>query len=138
MASFNKWIGMGNLTRDAEIKQTTGGQSVCSFGLAVNEKYTAKSGEMKENTLFVDVDCWGKVAENCAKYLHKGSAVLVDGKLKLDTWEKDGNKRSKISVTAQNVQFLSSAKIADDVPQSTADNDKADTDGLGDDNGLPF
>jgi len=107
MASFNKVLLLGNLTRDPELRYLTSGTAVCSFGLAVNEKY--KSGdEWKEKVHFVDITVWGKSAEAVTQYLDKGSQVLVDGRLDYQTWEKDGEKRSKLEVVANNVQFLNS------------------------------
>ncbi len=106
MPSLNCVMLMGNITKDPELRSTPSGSAVCTLGLAVNDKFTSKAGETKEETLFVDVNVWAKVAENCVKYLSKGSPVLVSGKLVFQTWEKDGQKQSKISVTAFNVQFL--------------------------------
>ncbi|MBI3600404.1 MAG: single-stranded DNA-binding protein [Nitrospinae bacterium] len=106
MASLNKVFLMGNLTRDPELRYTPGGAAVASFGLAVNRKY--KQGEeVKEETCFVDITVWAKQAENCAEYLSKGSGVLVEGRLSYRSWEtEEGQKRSKIEVVANNVQFL--------------------------------
>ena len=101
MASFNNVQVMGNLTRDPELKYTESGSAVCDLGMAVNEKY-----KDKETTTFVDVTVWGTTAENCAKYLQVGSPVFIQGKLKFEQWEKDGQKRNKLSVTGLNVQFL--------------------------------
>ncbi len=109
-ASLNKVFLMGNLTRDPELRYTPGGQAVATLGLAVNNKYT-KDGDTKEDVLFVDITVWGRVAENCAEYLKKGRPVLVEGRLKYHTWEsQEGQKRSKIDVTAMSVQFLPSSK----------------------------
>jgi len=105
MASFNKVILMGNLTRDVDLRKTASGSPVASFGMAINEKFKS-NGEVKESVVFVDITVWGSQGENCAKYLKKGSPVLVDGKLKLDTWEAEGQKRSKMTVTGLHVQFL--------------------------------
>lgn len=106
MASFNKVILMGNLTRDPETKYTQGGQAVCNFGLAINRK----SGE-KEDVDFFDIEVWDKQAENCSTYLHKGNGVLIEGRLKQDRWEDEsGNKRSKIKIVASVVQFLPKAE----------------------------
>jgi len=107
MASFNKVFLMGNLTRDPELKYLPSGTALCSFGMAVNEKY--KSGdEWKEKVHFVDITAWGKSAEAVTHYLEKGSQVLIEGRLDYQTWEKDGQKRSKLEVVANNVQFLNS------------------------------
>ena len=121
MASFNKVILMGNLTRDPDLKFTQSGSALCKLGLAVNQKYK-KGDEWVEDPVFVDITVWGKQAENCAEYLKKGSPVLVDGRLNFSQWETDdGQKRSKIDVTAMSVQFLGSrdkeeAKDDSDIP----------------------
>lgn len=107
MASVNKVMLMGNLTRDPEIKYTPSGSAVCNLGIASNRKYK-KGDEMVEDVTFADVEVWGSSAENCSKYLKKGSPVFIEGRLKFSTWEKDGEKRSKLSVVAENVQFLGS------------------------------
>ncbi|MBI4379257.1 MAG: single-stranded DNA-binding protein [Nitrospinae bacterium] len=109
MASLNKVFLMGNLTRDPELRYTPGGSAVASFGLAVNRKF--KQGEeTKEETCFVDITVWGKQAENCAEYLTKGRGVLVEGRLSYRSWEtEEGQKRSKLEVVANNVQFLQKA-----------------------------
>lgn len=110
MPNMNRVFLMGNLTRDPELRYTPGGQAVCTLGMAVNNKFN-KDGESREETLFVDVNVWAKTAENCAEYLSKGSPIMVEGRLKFRTWEgQDGAKRSKIDVTAFNVQFLSFGK----------------------------
>jgi len=106
MASFNKVILMGNLTRDPELRYTASGAGVTSFGLAVNRKYK-QGDEMKEDVCFVDITVWGKQGENCTQYLNKGSGVLIEGRLQFRTWETDdGQKRSKLDVVATTVQFL--------------------------------
>jgi len=109
MASLNKVLLMGNLTRDPELRYIPSGQAVTTLGLAVNNRF-GKGADQKEDVLFVDVDVWAKTAENCAQYLHKGSPVFIEGRLKFQQWEKDGQKRSKISVTAMSVQFLPTGK----------------------------
>ncbi len=108
MASFNKVMMMGNLTRDPELRYTPNGAAVATLGLAVNRKY--KQGEeWKEEVCFIDITVWGKQAENCAEYLAKGRSVFVEGHLKMNTWETDGQKRTKHEVVANTVQFLSRA-----------------------------
>ena len=106
MASFNKVLLMGNLTRDPELRYTSGGTAVASFGLAVNRKF--KQGEeWKDEVCFVDITVWAKQGENCAEYLSKGSLAFVEGRLNYQTWEAEGGqKRSKLEVVANNVQFL--------------------------------
>ena len=118
MASLNKVLLLGNLTRDPELRYIASGTAVCSFGIAVNEKY--KSGdEWKEKVHFVDITVWGKQGENVAQYLNKGSQALIDGKLNYQTWEKEGEKRSKLEVVANNVQFLDGKKASTDKGSSS-------------------
>ncbi|MBI3581348.1 MAG: single-stranded DNA-binding protein [Nitrospinae bacterium] len=105
MASLNRVFLMGNLTRDPELRYIPSGQAVCALGLAVNNKY-GSGDDKKEEVLFIDVNVWGKSAENCAEYLKKGRLVFVEGRLKWRQWEKDGQKKSKIDVTAISVQFM--------------------------------
>jgi len=116
MASYNRIIMMGNLTRDPEYKQLNSGQAVCRFGVASNRQFKNKqTGTMVQEVCFVDVDVWGPQAESCNQYLQKGRAVLVEGRLKLDSWQdNDGNKRSKHSIVADRVTFLGSGAQADD------------------------
>jgi single-strand DNA-binding protein len=107
MPSMNHTILLGGLTQDPELRQTAGGTAICKFGLAVTEEYKDKSGQMQKSTLYIDVDAWGRLGELVAQYLRKGSAAVVEGRLQLDQWTaKDGSKRSKISLRAQDVQFL--------------------------------
>ena len=94
MASVNKFIALGNLTKEAELIER-GESKVCNFPIAINENNYGK-----KETLFIDVECWGKVAENCHKYLKKGSLVFVDGKLKFSSWGSGKEKRNKISCRA--------------------------------------
>lgn len=110
MASFNQVILVGNLTRDPELRVTPKGTAICQFGLAVNRQYKDDSGQTRDETTFVDIEAWGKQGELVSKYLTKGSPALVQGRLKLDQWEdkQSGQKRSKLKVVLENVQFLSS------------------------------
>jgi len=111
MASYNRVIIAGNLTRKIELRRTEGGTACADLGVAVNENYKNKDGKLIEKVVFVDVVVWGKQAENCEKYLEKGSPVLIEGKLQQDRWENDkGEKRSKLLIRADRVQFLSSSK----------------------------
>ncbi len=104
---YNKIILAGNLTRDVEIKYTSGGMAIATVGLASNRKFKSQTGEQKEEVLFVDVTFFGRQAEIVNQYLRKGSRVLVDGRLKLDQWTaQDGSKRSKHSVTAESMTML--------------------------------
>lgn len=107
MASFNRVILVGNLTRDIDLKYTGGGMAVTEIGLAVNDRRKNQQGEWIEETTFVDVTLWGRTAEIAGEYLSKGSPVLIEGRLKLDTWEKDGQKRSKLHVTCERMRMLS-------------------------------
>jgi single-strand DNA-binding protein len=107
MASFNKVILMGNLTRDPEIRQAGTGVKVADLGLAVTESWRDKSGQTKEVTCFVDVVVWDKLAELCGQYLTKCRPVLVEGRLQMDEWKnQQGEKRSKLRVRAETVKFL--------------------------------
>jgi single-strand DNA-binding protein len=98
MASFNRVILMGNLTRDVELRYTGSQLAVTDIGLAVNDKRKNQQGEWIEEVTFVDITLWGRTAEIAAEYLTKGSPVLIEGRLKLDTWEKDGKKNYKLKV----------------------------------------
>ena len=111
MASLNYVILVGNLTRDPQVRTTPGGAVVGDISMAVNEKFKNKAGEMQETVTYVDVVAWGRQAEVCQQYLHKGSPVLIEGRLQLDQWEsKEGEKRSKLRVRADRIQFLSSGQ----------------------------
>ncbi|MAR12786.1 MAG: single-stranded DNA-binding protein [Blastopirellula sp.] len=106
MASYNRVILVGNLTRDVELKYTQGGTAVTEIGLAVNDRRKSQSGEWVDETTFVDVTIWGRTAEVAGEYLSKGSSVLIEGRLKLDQWETDGQKRSKLRVVCERMQML--------------------------------
>jgi single-strand DNA-binding protein len=106
MASYNRVILVGNLTRDPEIRYIPSGTAVCDIGLAVNEKYKNAKGEWVEQATFVDVVLWARTAEVASEYLSKGSQVLVEGRLKLDTWEKDGEKKSKLRVVCDRMVMV--------------------------------
>jgi single-strand DNA-binding protein len=115
MASFNKVILMGNLTRDPELKQAPSGAKVADLGLAVSETWRDKNGQPKEVTCFVDVVVWDKLAELCQQYLVKGRPVLVEGRLQMDEWKnQQGEKRSKLRVRADTVKFLGSPQKRDE------------------------
>jgi single-strand DNA-binding protein len=108
MAYLNKVFLIGNLTRDPELRVTPKGTSICTFGIAVNRQFRDESGASRDETTFVDVEAWGKQGELCSKYLAKGNPCMVEGRLRLDSWEsKTGEKRSKLKVVLDNVQFLS-------------------------------
>jgi single-strand DNA-binding protein len=112
MASFNKVILMGNLTRDPELRYTSKGTAIAKIGLAVNRVWRTETGEQKEEVTFVDVDAFGKQAETIGQYLKKGRPVLVEGRLKLDTWDdkQSGQKKSKLGVVLETFQFLGSGQ----------------------------
>lgn len=109
-ANYNKVLLMGNLTRDIELRHTSGNQAVANIGLAVNRRYKGGDGEMKEETTFVDCEAWGRTAETMSKYLHKGRPVFIEGRLKLDTWQdkNDGSNRSKLRIVVESFQFIDS------------------------------
>src|SRR5258708_4222195 len=111
--SLNQVTLMGNLTRDPELRQTPNGQSVTSFSLALNRSYKDASGEWREVTDYIDIVCWGPLAERVAQYLSKGRRCLVQGRLQSRSWEQEGQKRSKVEVLANDVTFLDS-RGADD------------------------
>ena len=107
MGSMNRVFLMGNLTRDPALRHTTGGMTVSDLGVAVSDKYRNKAGEMVETTCFADIVVWGRQAEACGQYLTKGSPVVVEGRLQLDQWQTEaGEKRSRLRVRADRVQFL--------------------------------
>lgn len=102
---LNKVMIYGNLTRDVELKSLPSGQSVASFSLAVNRVYSDKDGKKQETTEFVNIVVFGKQAENCAKYLTKGSGAYVEGRLQTRSWDKDGVKMYRTEIVAETVQF---------------------------------
>ena len=109
MASFNKVILMGNLTRDPEVRYTTGGTAVCDITLAINHNYTDKrSNERREEVSFIDITLWGRTAEIAGEYLAKGRPALIEGRLQMDKWDdkETGQKRSKLKVVADSMQLL--------------------------------
>ena len=107
MANFNKVILMGNLTRDVELRQTPGNQTVANIGLAVNRTYQTREGDRREETTFVDCEAWGRQAEVMAQYLSKGRPVMIEGRLKLDQWQdQQGQNRTKMRVVIENFQFV--------------------------------
>jgi single-strand DNA-binding protein len=110
MASFNKVILVGNLTRDPELRYTPKGTAIAKLGLAVNRVWTSETGEKKEEVTFVDVDVFGRTAENVGQYMRKGRPILIEGRLRLDQWDdkQTGQKKSKLGVVAETVQFLGS------------------------------
>ncbi len=105
MASYNRVILVGNLTRDPEVRYIPSGTAVCDIGLAVNDR-VKRGDQWVDETTFVDITLWARTAEIANEYLTKGSSVLIEGRLKLDSWEKDGQKRSKLKVVAEKMQML--------------------------------
>jgi single-strand DNA-binding protein len=111
MANLNRVMLIGRLTRDPETRHIQSGMSVTNFGLAVNRSYRKKdSDEMVEETTFIDVEAWGKAGETFARYMKKGRQAYIEGRLKFDQWEKDGQKRSKLLVVMDEFQFLDSSQ----------------------------
>jgi single-strand DNA-binding protein len=108
MASFNKVLLLGNLTRDPEVRYTPKGSAVADLGIAVNRQYTLDTGEKREEVTFVDVTFWGRTAEVAGEYLKKGRQVFIEGRLQLDTWDdkQSGQKRSKLKVIGEMMQML--------------------------------
>ena len=118
MASLNKVLLIGNLTRDPEVRMLPSGRSVCKFGLAVNRSFKDAEGNSKDETTFVDVESFGPSGEALARFFNKGKPIFVEGRLKLDQWESQtGEKRSKLLVVLDNWQFVGSKR----------DNDEAQT-----------
>ncbi|MFP6898322.1 MAG: single-stranded DNA-binding protein [Roseibacillus sp.] len=111
MANLNKVMLMGNLTRDPELRYTPKGTAVADIGMAINRVWTNDQGERQEDTTFVDVTLWGRQAELAQQYLSKGRPVYIEGRLQMDTWEdkNSGQKRSKLKVVGENMQFIGSA-----------------------------
>jgi single-strand DNA-binding protein len=106
MASFNRVILLGNLTRDIELRYLQNSMAVADIGVAVNDRRKNANGEWIEEVTFVDVTVWGRTAEVMSEYLSKGSPVFIEGRLKLDSWEKDGQKRSKLKVICERMQLI--------------------------------
>ena len=110
MSSYNRTILVGNLTRDPELRHIASGTAVAEISLAINDKRKDASGNWIEETTFIDVTLWAKTAEVAAQYLKKGASVLIEGRLKLDTWEQDGQKRQKLKVIGERLQMLDGKK----------------------------
>jgi len=142
MASYNRVLLMGNLTRNPEIRYTPSGTAVADIGLAINESFKNKAGETVEQTCFVDVVVWGRQAETSAEYLHKGSPVFVEGRLQLDQWEnQQGEKRSKLRVRADRVQFLGAPGKSTEfsaAPSASSEQAHAPDASMEDDDDVPF
>jgi single-strand DNA-binding protein len=154
MASYNKVVLLGNLTRDPELRYTPKGSAVARLGLAVNRSYKTESGETMEEVTFIDIDAWGKQAELIAQYLRKGNPLFVEGRLKLDQWDdkNSGQKVSKLRVVMENFQFIGGraeggvgappaaapARQPRPQPSSTASSTPAESDGPPPDDDVPF
>ena len=109
MASYNKVLLMGNLTRDPDVRVMTNGRPLCKFGIALNRSFKDAEGNRKEEVTFVDVECFGPRAEAVGRFFTKGRAIFVEGRLKLDQWEsKEGEKRSALRVVLDNFEFVDS------------------------------
>ncbi len=122
MASFNKVILLGNLTRDPELRYTPKGTAIARIGLAVNRKYSTDTGETKEEVTFIDIDAWGKQAELISQYLRKGSPLFLEGRLKLDQWDdkNTGQKVSKLRVILETFQFVGGNRAGEGGPAGSA------------------
>jgi len=127
MASFNKVILLGNLTRDPEVRYTPKGSAVADLGLAVNRQYTLDNGEKREEVTFVDVTFWGRTAEIAGEYLKKGRPVFVEGRLQLDTWDDktSGQKRSKLKVIGETMQLIGGRPGGGGEPDEGGSGDRA-------------
>jgi single-strand DNA-binding protein len=113
MADMNRVFLVGNLTKPPEVRYTPSGRAVGDLRMAINRRFKSADGENREETCFVGVTVWDRQAETCAQYLTKGSPVLVEGRLKYDEWEKDGQKHNRLGVVAERVQFLSGPRSAE-------------------------
>ncbi len=127
MASYNRVIIMGNLTRDPDYKQLPSGQALCRLGLASNRQFKNKqTGAMIQEVCFVDVDVWGPQADSCNQYLQKGKNVLVEGRLKFDSWiDNNGQKRNKHIIVADRVTFVSTSASTEDSNYSQNQNNQS-------------
>ncbi len=110
MASLNKVLLIGNLTRDPEVRFLPSGDPIAEFSLAVNRRFRTKQGEDREEVCFVRVSMFGKRAEVIGRYFKKGSPIFIEGRLKFDEWEKDGKKQNRLTVVAENFEFMDSAR----------------------------
>jgi len=131
MASFNKVILLGNLTRDPEVRYTPKGSAVCDLGIAVNRVYTTDSGEKREEVTYVDVVLWARLAEIAGEYLKKGRPVFIEGRLQMDTWDdkQNGQKRTKLRVVGESMQLLGSRPVGGGAAAETAGEDRQTTAG---------
>lgn len=126
MASLNRVFLMGNLTKAPTLRYTPGGAAVTDLSLAINSTFVNKAGERKDEVCYVDIVTWGRQAETAAEYLTKGSPIFVEGRLQLDSWEtNEGEKRNKLRVRANRIQFLGRAKAGTARPEAEAVDDHA-------------
>lgn len=132
MSSYNRVIMIGNLTRDPDYKQLASGQGVCRLGLASNRQFkNRQTGSMTQEVCFIDIDVWGPQAESCKQYLQKGKSILVEGRLKFDSWQDpQGATRSKHSIVADRVTFLSGSNAAENSSDFESRTDEDDGGGL--------
>ncbi len=122
MGYLNRVILMGNLTRDPDLRVTSNGNSICKISIALNRSYKLQDGTTREETTFVDVDVFGKQAEVVSKYFNKGKPILLEGRLRFDTWEtNNGEKRSKLNVVMENFQFVGGRSESDEGPGNNFD-----------------
>lgn len=127
MASFNKVILVGNLTKDPELRTIKTGTSITNFSVAINRKYKYNN-ESRDDVCFLDIVVWSKQAENCVKYLRKGSQVLVEGYLNYRQWEtKDHEKRNKLEIVASNIQFLNTKNYLNNGPNENSETEETAT-----------
>lgn len=132
MASLNKVLLIGNLTRDPEVRYTPKGSPVCELGLAINRRYKNDSGQVIEEVIFLDIVLWSKLAELAGKYLSKGRPVFIEGRLQMDTWDdkQTGQKRTRLRIVGEHLQFLGTnpnASRSPDTPPPPPDDDDIPT-----------
>jgi single-strand DNA-binding protein len=120
MANLNRVMLIGNLTRDPEVTNSPKGIAIAALGLAVNRVWADEENRRHEETTFIDATLWARLAEIAGQYLHRGSPVFIEGRLQLDTWEQNGQKRSRLRVIGENLQFLAKREAAASAPPSTA------------------
>lgn len=138
MASLNKVLLIGNLTRDPELKHIQNGNSVADFGLAVNRRFKRQDGTQQDEVVFVDITCWGATADIVQRYLAKGRRVFVEGRLKLNQWTtQEGERRQKLTVVADSLQFLDAAQ-REDRPARQQDEEPSSPEPWPGDNDIPF
>jgi single-strand DNA-binding protein len=127
MASFNKVILMGNVTRDPELRYTPKGMAIAKIGLAVNRSWRNEAGETKEEVTFVDIDAFGRQAETIGQYIKKGSPLFVEGRLRLDQWDdkQTGQKRSRLGIVLENFQFIGAPRTDGGSPDAPRRNSSA-------------